>query len=68
VLEGGLSLGLKGDNDKADKDIDHEEGNDDDVDEVEQCNNRPTTHKLYSEKLNSICYHVRNTVRLLNYF
>jgi hypothetical protein len=41
MFEGGLALGLKGDDDKANEDVHHEEGNDDDVDEVEECNNRP---------------------------
>jgi hypothetical protein len=41
MFEGGLALGLKGDDDKAHEDVHHEEGNDDDVDEVEECNNRP---------------------------
>jgi hypothetical protein len=40
MFEGGLALGLKGDDDKTDEDVHHEEGNDDDVDEVEECNNR----------------------------
>lgn len=31
-------VNLKCDNDETDKDVDHEEGNDDDVDEVEECN------------------------------
>jgi len=41
VFEGGLSLRLEGNDDKAHKDVHHEEGNDDNVDEVEKCNNRP---------------------------
>ncbi len=41
MFEGGLALGLKGDDDKAHEDVHHEEGNDDDVDEVEECNDRP---------------------------
>ena len=35
VLESWLSFWLKSDDDKTNKDVDHEEGNDDDVDEVE---------------------------------
>ena len=35
VLECGFSLRLEGDDNEADKDVDHEECNDDDVDEVE---------------------------------
>ena len=33
-----LPFRLKGDYDKTDEDVDHEEGNDDDVDEVEDGN------------------------------
>ena len=44
MFEGGLALRLEGDNDKADKDVDHEEGDDDDVDEVEDGNNGPSVH------------------------
>jgi len=35
-LEGGLSLALEGDNDETHEDVDHEEGDDDQVDEVEE--------------------------------
>jgi hypothetical protein len=35
-LEGGLPLALEGDNDETDKDVDHEEGDDDEIDEVEE--------------------------------
>jgi hypothetical protein len=41
VLEGGLALGLEGDDDKADKNVDHEKGDDDDVNEVEESHHRP---------------------------
>jgi hypothetical protein len=41
MFEGGLALRLKGDDDKANEDVHHEEGDDDDVDEVEECNDRP---------------------------
>lgn len=37
VFEGGLPLRLEGDDDETNKDVDHEEGNDDDVDKVEDC-------------------------------
>jgi hypothetical protein len=40
-LEGGLSLALEGDNDKADEDVDHEEGDDNEIDEVEKEHSRP---------------------------
>ena len=36
VLEGGLALRLEGHDDEADEDVHHEEGDDDDVDEVEK--------------------------------
>ena len=45
MLEGGLALRLEGDNDKANKDVDHEEGDDDDVDEVEDGNNGPSIRR-----------------------
>ena len=35
VLVGRLSLGLEGHDDKTDEDVDHEEGDDNDVDEIE---------------------------------
>ena len=35
VLVGRLSLGLEGHDDKTDEDVDHEEGDDDDVNKVE---------------------------------
>ena len=38
VLEGCLPFWLEGHYDEADEDVDHEEGNDDDVDEVENGN------------------------------
>ena len=41
MFEGRLALGLEGDNNKANKDVDHEEGYDDDVDKVENCYGRP---------------------------
>jgi hypothetical protein len=41
MFEGRLALRLKSDDDKAHEDVHHEEGNDDDVDEVKECNNRP---------------------------
>ena len=40
MLECRLPLGLKGDDDETNKDVDHEEGNDDDVDEIENGNIR----------------------------
>ena len=36
VLEGCFALGLEGHDDEADEDVHHEEGDDDDVDEVEK--------------------------------
>ena len=47
MFEGGLALRLEGDNDKADKDVDHEEGDDDDVDEVEDGNNGPSIRRKW---------------------
>ena len=41
MFEGGLPLGLEGDDDETDEDVDHEEGNDDDVDEVKDSYSRP---------------------------
>ena len=40
-MEGGLPLALEGDNDETDKDVDHEEGDDDEIDEVEEEDPRP---------------------------
>ena len=39
VFVSGLSLLLKGNDDKTDEDIDHEEGNDNDVNEIKDSNN-----------------------------
>ena len=39
VLVGRLSLLLEGDDDKTDEDVDHEEGNDNDVNEIENGHN-----------------------------
>ena len=41
VLVGGLSLGLEGHDDKTDEDVDHEEGDDNDVDEIKHSNDGP---------------------------
>ena len=38
VLEGSLPFWLEGHNNEANEDVDHEEGDDDDVDEVEESN------------------------------
>ena len=38
VFVSGLSLLLKGNDDKTDEDIDHEEGNDNDVNEIKDSN------------------------------
>ena len=35
-MECGLSLGLEGDNNETNEDVDHEEGDDDQVDKVEE--------------------------------
>ena len=40
-MEGGLPLALEGDNDETHKDVDHEEGDDDEIDEVEEEDPRP---------------------------
>ena len=42
MLEGGLALGLEGDDDETDEYVHHEEGNDDDVDKVEDGHRRST--------------------------
>ena len=39
VFVGGLSLVLECDDNETDEDVDHEEGDDDDVDEVKDCDN-----------------------------
>ena len=41
VFKGWFTLRLEGNNDKTNKDIDHEEGDDDDVNKVEDGNIRP---------------------------
>ena len=46
VFEGGLPLGLEGDDDETDEDVDHEEGDDDDVDEVKDSYSRPKKFNL----------------------
>lgn len=39
VFVGRLSLVLEGDDDETDEDVNHEEGNDNDVDEIKHCHN-----------------------------
>ena len=41
VLVGGLSLVLEGDDNETDEDVHHEEGDDDDVDEIEDGHDGP---------------------------
>ena len=61
-----LSLVLEGDDNETDEDVDHEEGDDDDVDEVEHGNDRPVVVQGAAVLLVGIDRDVQNTEIELN--
>ena len=61
VLVCGLSLVLEGDNNETHEDVDHEEGNDDDVDEVEHGHDGAVVVQRAPVLLIRIDRHIQNT-------
>ncbi len=61
-MEGGLSLALEGDNDETHEDVDHEEGDDDQVDEVEEEHARPVVLLRSDIRLVGVNGHVQDPV------
>ena len=66
MFEGGLSLRLEGHDDKTHENVDHKEGNDDDVDEVENSNVWTVVVFWTDINLIRVYGHIENPESILN--